>query len=90
MSNTALVQTRVDPKIKKKAETILNEIGLDFPTAIRMYLIKICQVQGIPFDMCVYNEETLEAMQEAIQIENDPNAKSYNSLSEILDELGLS
>ncbi len=87
MSNTALVQTRVDPRLKRDVENVLSANGLDVPTAIRMYFSKIAQVGGIPFDVRIFNAETAAAMDEAEVLAADPNAKSYSSFSELLEDL---
>lgn len=47
----ALVQARVDAELKENVDTVLRENGLDIPTAIRMFMAKIVQVDGIPFDV---------------------------------------
>lgn len=86
MANTALVQTRVDPCLKHDVENVLNANGLDVPTAIRMYFSKIAQVGGIPFDVRIFNAETITAMDEAEAIATDPDAKSYSSFSELLED----
>jgi len=84
MSNTALIQARVDPAIKDAVDSILADNGLDIPTAIRMYFAKILRVGGIPFDVRVYNDETIAAIEEADSLAADPNAKSYSSFAELL------
>ena len=46
----SMIQIRVDEELKKNAEYVFNEIGLDLSTAIRMFLKKSCMVKGLPFD----------------------------------------
>jgi DNA-damage-inducible protein J len=87
MSNTALVQARVDPDIRDAVDSILAENGLDIPTAIRIYFAKILRVGGIPFEVRTYNAETIAAMDEANRISRDPNAKSYASFAELMADL---
>jgi addiction module RelB/DinJ family antitoxin len=48
---TTNVQIRIDTKLKKESEKLLNKLGLDFPTAFRIFLIKMNMVQGIPFSI---------------------------------------
>ena len=85
-NNTALVQARVEPELKADVETILNDNGLDIPTAIRIFFAKIRRVQGLPFEIRTYSTETLAALEEAELISRDPRARSYSSFAEILDE----
>jgi len=46
---TTVVQTRVDETLKNEASEIFESLGLDLPTAIRMFLAKSVMVGGIPF-----------------------------------------
>lgn len=87
MSNTALVQARMEPDLKDAVDGILAENGLDIPTAIRIYFAKILRVGGIPFDVRTYNAETIAAMEEANRISRDPDAKSYSSFAELVADL---
>lgn len=50
---TELVQARIDSDLKESVSRILDENGLDIPTAIRMYFAKIEHTGGIPFDVRV-------------------------------------
>ena len=85
-NNTALVQARVEPELKEDVESILRDNGLDIPTAIRIFFTKIRRVQGLPFEVRTYSDETLAALEEAEVISRDPKAKTYSSFAEILDE----
>lgn len=83
----ALVQARVDAELKENVDIVLQENGLDIPTAIRMFMSKILQVGGIPFDVRAYNAETLRAMEEANRLARDPNVKRYSSFAELLEDI---
>lgn len=87
MAATALVQARVDPAIRASANAILAENGLDIPTAIRMFLTKVTQVGGIPFEVRTFNAETIAALEEAQRISGDPSVKSYESFSALVADL---
>ena len=45
-----LLQLRIDDTLRKEASDIYSQLGLDLPTAIRMFLKKIIMERGIPFD----------------------------------------
>ncbi len=80
----ATVRARVDSKLKKDVEEILDEIGLTTSQVITMLLKGIKRERGIPLDLKISNEETLKAMQEAkeginmeeISLEDMKNAHS--------------
>lgn len=50
MANS-LVQVRVDEQLKEDATDIYEELGMDLPTAIRIFLKRSVQEKGIPFSM---------------------------------------
>ena len=50
MIEQVFLQVRVDKSLKTEAEDILDKIGIEMPTAIRMFLKKIVLEGGIPFD----------------------------------------
>lgn len=50
MEDQAFVQVRVDAKLKRDATDVLDEIGMDMPNAIRMFLKRIVIEKGLPFD----------------------------------------
>ena len=49
MANTALVQAKIDPELKKEAEKRFSRFGLDSATAIRMFFAKVVQTNRMPF-----------------------------------------
>ena len=51
MTNTTLVQVRLDEALKDKVTHIYDYYGLDLPTAIRIFMKKTVAVNGLPFDL---------------------------------------
>ncbi|MCQ2515013.1 MAG: type II toxin-antitoxin system RelB/DinJ family antitoxin [Ruminococcus sp.] len=49
MEKTATLKLRVNPEVKRKAEEVLNALGVPMSTAIDMYLKQISLTGGIPF-----------------------------------------
>lgn len=45
------IQVRVDPILKAEAEQLFSDIGLDMPTAIRLFLKQSVINNGIPFSL---------------------------------------
>ena len=52
-----LLQLRIDANLKQEASEIYSQLGLDLPTAIRMFLKRSVQVRGIPFSMILPDED---------------------------------
>jgi len=51
MAKTATIFARVDPDVKKQAESILNELGIPMSNAIGIFLKQITIHGGIPFEI---------------------------------------
>lgn len=87
----ANVQTeiRIDAGLKKEAVALFNRLGLDMSSAVNMFLRQCIIYGGIPFEVRLprFSKETEEAIKEAGQIENDPNHKTYGSVSALKEEL---
>ena len=50
MKEQVILQLRVDKDLKDEAEHILDKVGIEMPTAIRMFLKRIVLEGGIPFE----------------------------------------
>jgi DNA-damage-inducible protein J len=51
-----LLQLRIDDDLRKEASDVYSQLGLDLPTAIRIFLTRSVQVRGIPFSMTIPEE----------------------------------
>ena len=47
---SVLLTVKVDDELKNQVSTVLEELGLDAPTAIRMYLKSIVRENGLPIE----------------------------------------
>src|SRR4051812_12348157 len=43
------LQVRLDEKLQRRAEKVFKKIGIDTPTAIRVFFTKVADSGGIPF-----------------------------------------
>jgi DNA-damage-inducible protein J len=89
MAKTAVLNIRIDPVVKEKAEKLFNAFGISTTDAINMFLSKSIMVGGLPFNVRMpnYNAETISAMIEAKKISQDPNAKSFDNVEEFFKDL---
>ena len=81
---------RIDEDLKRRAESIFNELGLNMSTALTVFLRQTVRSNGIPFDLRldVPNDETLEAIEEIQLMKKNPSlGKVYNSFSDLLKEV---
>ncbi len=65
MAANALVQTRIDGEIKRRAAITLATIGLTVSDAVRLMLTRVAREDALPFEPLVPNAETIAAMQDA-------------------------
>lgn len=81
----------IDAEVKKQAQELFADLGLDLSTAINIYLKKAVAEQGIPFEVTreIPNEETIAAIEEGRRIAHDTNVKGYSSVEELKAALGL-
>ncbi len=45
------LQIRIDEDLRTEADEVLHQIGLDVPSAVRLFLTKVVQTRSIPFDL---------------------------------------
>ena len=86
----SVLQVRIDEELKNQAAEILDAIGIDLSTAVRMFLKKVIIERGIPFDTRI-DESSLKflmAMREMQRI-SEENGNSEMTLEEINEEIRL-
>ena len=88
-AQTSNLTVRLDAQLKKDAEQLFNDLGMTLSGAINIFLHQAIEEHGLPFQVKKSrpNRETLAAMKEAIELANDPNAKTYSSVEELRKDL---
>jgi DNA-damage-inducible protein J len=90
MVKAANIYVRVKPEVKEQSEQVFDNFGMTLSEAINIFLHKAIMVGGIPFEVRppVPNAETLEAMREVEQMEQDPSiGKGYTDVKQMMKEL---
>ncbi len=66
MADTSMT-IRTDSVVKKQAQQVFSELGLDMTTAVNLFLRQAIRQNGIPFELKLDtpNVATLKAMEEA-------------------------
>lgn len=64
-AKTGYINARVEPKLKKSAEAVLDKIGLSTTDAVTMFLKQVVAQKGLPFSAKVPNRETIKALRDA-------------------------
>jgi len=66
---TANIQIRVDQTLKTEAEKLFSDLGLDIPTAVRLFLKQSLINNGLPFAVerdPFYSPRNMEALRKSI------------------------
>ncbi|MDO4537981.1 MAG: type II toxin-antitoxin system RelB/DinJ family antitoxin [Coriobacteriales bacterium] len=86
---TITTSIRTDARLKGEADRLFADLGMNFSTAVNIFLRQAVREQGLPFRPTrdVPNAETLAAMREADLIAADPEARGFSSVDELFDEL---
>jgi DNA-damage-inducible protein J len=86
---TITTSIRTDVQLKREADRLFADLGMNFSTAVNTFLRQAVREQGLPFRPTrdVPNAETLAAMREADRIAADPDARGYSSVDELFADL---
>jgi DNA-damage-inducible protein J len=85
MANTELIQLRVDKELKVDTEKIFKEIGFDTASAIRTFLKRVQREGDFPFDIRMFNDETVHAVRETEK--GRRLSKKYDDISEMMKDI---
>ena len=80
-----MTHARLTPEVKRQAETILKELGISISAAQEIFYRQIIANRGIPFDLRIPNDKTIQAMEEA----REGKGKKYATVKELFDEMEL-
>ena len=89
MTETSLIQARVDTELKNDASDLFDSLGLDMTTAIRIFLKKCLQEGGIPFEIKNTESKDMNAYKAFMMLRKqaENNGLSDMSLDEINNEI---
>lgn len=84
--STTTISIRMDEQVKKEADQLFNEMGMNITTAFNIFVRQAIRERAIPFAIQLGqpNRETLAAMLEAERIAKDPHITGYNTAHEAL------
>ena len=88
-SSTTNISIRMDTTLKKQADALFSELGMNITTAFNIFVRQSLREGGLPFEVTLNqpNKETIAAMLEAERIAKDPSVKGYNDLDELFADL---
>lgn len=83
---TETVRARVEPSLKYEVETVLDHLGLTMSEAIELYLCQIKLQKGIPFDIRIPTDLTLETFNKTDRKEE---LNQHDDLDNMFNHLGI-
>jgi DNA-damage-inducible protein J len=68
-SASTTLQVRLPRALRESASSVLEEMGLDLPTAVRLYLTKVAKTRRIPFPL------EAEALAEVVEVDRETQTR---------------
>lgn len=84
MAKSAMINARVEPKLKQEVEGIFREIGLNTTQAVTLFFRHVKNYRGLPFDVKLPNEASRKAIAEA----RNGKGNKFKSTDALFKELG--
>ena len=82
-AKTTTIQARIDPKLKKRGDAILKQIGITASQAVNAMYAQIVLQKGLPFALKIPNKATQQAMDEL----DSGGGKSFSSFKDVVDDI---
>ena len=97
MARTSNVFARVDPEVKRKAEIVLDQLGISMAGAVEMFLRQVALQGGLPFevklpsqqflDYSAFDEESFDsAIQRSVESIQEGRTFSANEFKKSMEE----
>ncbi|MCL2826593.1 MAG: type II toxin-antitoxin system RelB/DinJ family antitoxin [Eggerthellaceae bacterium] len=89
MPRSAVLNVRIEPEVKADAEKLFGSFGLTVTDAVNVFLRQSLMHGGFPFEIVRYrpNAVTQEAIDEALRLLHDPNARTFTSMEDLRADL---
>lgn len=86
---TTNITIRMDADIKKEADQLFSELGMNLTTAIHVFIRQSLREGKIPFEITLKepNQETIKALLEAQKIARDSSVKGYQDIDALFKGL---
>ncbi|MFH0923882.1 MAG: type II toxin-antitoxin system RelB/DinJ family antitoxin [Candidatus Falkowbacteria bacterium] len=82
------IQIRIDSETKREAQKILENLGLDISSAVKMLFKQIINTGGLPYEIRDENGFTFRKKQELKQaiVEAKTSSKSFKSANDLIKD----
>jgi DNA-damage-inducible protein J len=86
MSKSAMIRARVEPELKIEVESIFKKLGLTTTEAITLFYYQVKTKKGMPFEIRIANETTLETVKKT---DVGEELYEYESLDAFSRKMGI-
>lgn len=92
ISNSVNMSFRVDKDLKKQADELFKNLGMNTSVALNMFLTQSVRQQALPFlpDMCIRvpSKDLQEALQELKEVENgQKKLRDYHNINQMIEDI---
>jgi DNA-damage-inducible protein J len=85
MAKSAIIQARIDPDLKNKAQNIFGKLNISMSEAISIFLTQVTLKRGIPFDITLPNDLTSSTLKKSVKGKTLHKVTSVDQLFRELD-----
>ena len=83
----AQVNIRMDDDLKKHADMLFDELGLNMSTAVTMFVKQVVRLGGIPFEITTkpdlfYSEANMKVLRQAIKAADEGKLTAHDLIEE--------
>jgi len=86
MTKTAVISTKIEPKLKISAERIFRKLGLTTTQAITLFYKQVDLQEGLPFNAKIPNATTKKALKDA---KERRNLESFDRPQDFFESLNI-
>lgn len=91
-SNMSTLQVRIDEKTKRLAKKVLNRIGMDMSSAVKVFFRQIVITNGLPFQPLTENgmteKQEREILKASAETKRGVNVSGpFDNAKDLIDEL---
>lgn len=84
---TSVMQFRVDDELKAQAAAVCDGLGIDLPTALRIFMKRTVLANGIPFSMTLPKEDYKSSRAVRAMYEQSELARKNGTADMTLEEI---
>ncbi len=85
--STSVMQFRVDDELKAQAVAVCDNLGIDLPTALRIFMKRTVLENGIPFSMTLPKQDYKGTRAVRAMYEQSELARQNGTVGLTLDEI---